>query len=208
MSPSKSVSVLMIASQLVMVSLASAAAPTAHTAEYGLLTHVLALQGQDLSTAQTQRQMSDVVSQYLGAASPEGQQQRLQEALVDLGVYTPSEAASFVTEAQQAGLKAANSSSFSTTLQTEITQLANLHPMGAQFSSCAVGGGLMVVGTLGFLVGVASPHYSNPNAICDGDLCSQANYYHSDSYRNGEMIGFGVVAAIGALLFVTGGNCS
>lgn len=208
MSLKKSVSTLMIVSQLGLVSLASAATPAAHTAEYGLLQHVLALQGQDLSSDQNQKQVTEVVSQYLATASQAGQQERLQAALVDLGVYTPNEAASFVTESQQAGLKVAASTSASATLETEITQLANLHPMGAQFSACGVGGTMMLLGSIGFLVAVAGPHYANDSQLCFGTPCYQQGYEHSDSFRNGEMISFGVVAAVGAILYFASGSCS
>jgi hypothetical protein len=104
MSFNKSVSVLMIASQIGCVSLASAgasaAAPVAVSPEFKMLQSVLALQGQSLSSTEAQQKVSGTVSEYLSTAPQAGQQARLQQAMVDLGVYSDSQAASFVADSQ------------------------------------------------------------------------------------------------------------
>src|ERR1700722_18977578 len=62
------------------------------TPELDLLRNVITLQGLKLTSDQFEKDVSDVVSQYLATAPSSGQQERLQQALVDLGVYTAEQA--------------------------------------------------------------------------------------------------------------------
>lgn len=139
----KMVAGILIASQMVLgVASASASAVTSEdTPEAALLLNVLALQGENLSSAEAQIQMQAVVNTYLSTAPATGSQLRFQQALVDLGIYTPAQARAFVNDADTASAKLLSEASVSSTqaqalLTNEMTEFAAFHPSGAQFSYC------------------------------------------------------------------------
>ena len=141
----KMIAEILIASQMVLaVAAASADTPApraAATPEAALLLNVFALQGENLSSADAQTQMEAVVNTYLATAPATGSQERFQQALVDLGIYTPVQAQAFVKDADAASARVLSEASVSSTpaqalLTSEMTEFAALHLSGAQFSSC------------------------------------------------------------------------
>lgn len=130
--------------------------------EFVLLQDTIALSGMTLSPSEENDQVNVVITRYLATAPTEGQAQRLQQALIDLNMTTPQEAAAIVTDAQS--LNADLSANAPLQQQNDrithsIVQLVARHPfMGAQFSTaCEVGGaiGLSGLGMIAF-VGIAT----------------------------------------------------
>ena len=132
------VSLLML-SQLTTFAFAGNSSATAETT---LLKTVVALQGENLSQAEMQAQLKAAVSKYLANAPQQGQQERMEQALVALNIYTPEQAHGFVTDAHSAAARVENAKisgeQLSNTMNSEMSKLAGLHPAGAQFSACAI----------------------------------------------------------------------
>lgn len=84
---------------LVSVSLASqlafAGTPSQVTPEKILLKNVIALSGEGISADQAQKQTVALISEYERTASQTGQLDRLEEATVELELYTPDQAQAF-----------------------------------------------------------------------------------------------------------------
>lgn len=121
---------------------------TKPSSEFTLLKNVIALQGAGLSQSDLQTRLGSVLTQYDQTANPEGQIDRLQTAMIELGVYTPDQASAFVTEAKEATQSGAD-------LSKVLAMTMSNAPAGAQFSFCALGGGLLAaVGTVVVFVGV------------------------------------------------------
>jgi hypothetical protein len=220
----KKISLLMIVSYLGSMS-AMAAAPTTKTPERVMLENIMALQGQKLSADEVQARSADAVSKYLAVASADaGQQARLEQAFVDLGIYTPAQAQSYVADAQ----KAAGNATSKDSMAAEIAQLAAQHPAGAQFSLsdydiniCTVSAAVAVAGLAGLLWGAdkynENPSCSTPSengtaydpangqvlevTIATGPTtCTKANYYpYNHAATNGMVIGGVVAVAAGVL---------
>jgi hypothetical protein len=221
---SKKISLLVLASYLSSFS-AMAAAPVA-SPEHVMLQSIIALQGKNLSQNDIQTQSSSVISKYLAVAPQDGQQARLEQAFVDLGIYTADQAHSYVADAQKAAAQASSKD----TMATEIVQLAAHHPAGAQFSyslgfldinDCTVGIGLAVVGAAALIYG-ADEYSNNPTCTTPtesgtgydpktGDYvdvtiatgpttCTKQNYYPHRSAATTSLAVGGVVAAVGGLL--------
>jgi hypothetical protein len=142
----KLVSIVLVFTQISFASLAfgdTSQDSGSASPEAVLLQNVIALQGMKLSQQQMDTQVGQAVSTYIATAPETGQQERFQQALVSLGIYTPAQATAFVTDAQaSANRVAANADQInsvdqlSSAMQSEVTTLAQLHPTGAQFSFC------------------------------------------------------------------------
>jgi hypothetical protein len=170
----KSLSLVLISSQMVLGSFASAgdfATSTSDqtispavtpvgtpvvTPEMTLLSTVIAAQG----GSKTQAQIRTAVSHYVATAQLEGQQTRLEQALVDMGIYTSAQAASFVADATRGAQdlnpkNLATSSARTQALTAEINFLSAHHPVGAEFSglSCDAVAGSIALAGVGAAVG-------------------------------------------------------
>ena len=130
----KKITALFVMSTLVAQTLVWAA-PTA-TPEFTLVESMVALQGQKLSQSALQSQATQLLSSYNTVAKKEGQNERFKQALVGLGIYTPSQADSFMSDASGAAQRIGAQNMNETAMNLEIQTLANVHPMGAQFSMC------------------------------------------------------------------------
>ena len=135
----KAVSICLIASQFGLASTVFAGGSTAmtisRTPEATLLQDVIALQGANLSDKDMQTQVRTALSEYASTSQEEGRSERLKQALVDMNVYTPAQAASFLADAETLNTNIAHNEM---TAETAVSNLAGLHPMGAQFSACAI----------------------------------------------------------------------
>jgi hypothetical protein len=76
----------------------------------------------------------------MATAPAEGQQERMEQALVDLKVLTADQAHSFVADANTAALRvqSVNASERADVVTAEMSKLMN--PVGAQFSACDIMG--------------------------------------------------------------------
>lgn len=153
----------------------SAQTNSGKTAEFTLLENVIALQGQNLSDKDLQAQLGTVLTQYDAIAQKDGRAGRLGQAMVALGVYTPAQAQQFMTDVQSAA-------SSSVDFQTVLGQALAKAPEGAQFSWCALGGGVLAgVSALVVFVGLIAEGFSvdsggtsRPEAIMIGGAVSFA----------------------------------
>lgn len=138
--------------------------------EVTLLQNVIALRGSNLRTADIQQKMTDEVSAYVNSAPQEGQQERMEQALVALGVYTPAQAETFTQEVQDAEtrVEATNPASvqqFSNLMNQEVAQLINLRPNGAQFTLCS--DGINITPLIGMVITGGVTTYFTVKAIQD-----------------------------------------
>lgn len=132
--------------------LAFAGTPSQVTPEKILLKNVIALSGEGLSADQAQEQTVAVISNYEKTASQAGQLERLRDATVELGLYTPDQAQAFVENIHgslqpvvEAGYASAQDRNQA--LATALSQIEA--PKGAQFSACAadlIVAGVAIVG--------------------------------------------------------------
>ena len=144
----------MMGSQLVWMG--SALASQAPSAEMNLLQSAIALQGQSLSPQEEQAQISALVANYAKTASIEGQEQRMEQALVSLNMYTADQAHSLMSsvEASSQNLSAANNEeALQANLSQEISSLAANYPAGAQYSRCDLGTAVGLSSTAAFVTG-------------------------------------------------------
>jgi hypothetical protein len=146
MKKSKLIALVLVGSQIIGVSVfANTAVVPSISPELMLVQNVIALQGMTLSQDALQTQIASAMSDYLAQAPTEGQADRLSQALVDLKIYTPSQAQAFVAEAQSIEAKidanATSESSLQAGLSQAVDQLSQLHPAGAEFSECSIGNG-------------------------------------------------------------------
>jgi hypothetical protein len=226
----KSVSLILIGSQLSLAqaAFASPAQALARSPEFNLVESVIALQGAKLSANDEQNQITQAMTEYLVAAPTTGQQARLQQALIDLGVYTPAQAASFTADAQAVETKVAASNPSSAdeasqTMSAEIAELSNLHPVGAQFAGqCELGWGMTSAGPVAALVGLCL-RFDNPTCttqettgvdtlgqvvtIEGPTTCTQANDYPHAAIGDQLMIYGGVASGVGLLLMYLSDGC-
>ena len=154
----KQISTLLIASQISagLFSTGAFAAPTVASPEMTALEKLFALQGENLSTQQRNGQATAILAQYAATVPADGAEQRLQSALVQLGVFTSDQASAYLAEAKplQASLNQATSEEAArAVLKSEFTRIANLHPVAAQFSGAACVG-LMVAEGAAFFGGI------------------------------------------------------
>lgn len=106
--------------------------------------------------AHIQQSTDAAVTQYLAnpTSDPDTATQNMKDAMVEMGIYTPSQANQFLLDAQ-AGVKAvltkqgASDEEMSKQLATEILTVSRMNPVGAQFSGCDFGTGLGIAGIVG-----------------------------------------------------------
>jgi hypothetical protein len=136
----KTLSLALIVSQAVTAVAAYASPTEQNTPEMKLISSMIALSGQSLSQAQLESRLSAELKQYDQSAPEEGRDERTEQALVKLGVYTPEQA--HVFEVQSKGALASPE------------KLASLpQPMGAQFSECQQAIGVGALAGLGIIAG-------------------------------------------------------
>ncbi len=134
----------------------STASPVA-SPEFVLLRGAIALEGTKLTQDEQRSRLNATLSRYLATALPDGQVERMSQALIDLNITTSDEATAVVADARNmsAGLTADISLQQQQEILTDgIVQLVAHHPlMGAQFSACDVGGaiGISGLGLIGFV---------------------------------------------------------
>lgn len=171
----KMISLILITTQASFATLA-----WADNSETALLENVIALQGQKLSASEMTTQSQKILSNYLASANPEGAQQRLEQALVTLGIYTPAQAAAFSADAQSAGArlsaaKITDQQKRSALFAQEISRVAEMHPTGAQFSSCTLTK-VVVIGAIGgSLVGIGALLSESGTVTCYTEACANSN---------------------------------
>ena len=140
----KTISMICVLTQLIGATGAFAATQNPNP-ERILLESVISLQGQKVSPSEAQNGLKNAVKTYVSATptdSTDVRQQRLQSAMVELGIYTPAQASEFVTLANAQAQKL-GSSDHSIVL-SEIQNLTNSAPKGAQFSACAASNALIL----------------------------------------------------------------
>ena len=154
----KTISLICLFTQLVGIG-AYAGSPTP-TPEFTLLQQVIALQGESLSSKDIQSQISKISARYASASDMrDGESiQRLQQAIVDMNLYTPAQAAEIASEMQTAATQVsttnfANGNARSQAVLVEAQRIAASHPAGAQFSACP---GLWAIPVAGIGVAVGA----------------------------------------------------
>jgi hypothetical protein len=150
-------------SWFLIFSLASAQLASANTQnitpEAQFLKRAIAIQGQTLTQDEAQAELSQALSSYRAQAPVDGQADRMEKALVELQLYTPAQAQSFVAGAKAAAgrVQKAGSSERADAIASEMAQLNT--PSGAQFSDCTpillTSLGLLAIGA-GFEYGSSS----------------------------------------------------
>lgn len=134
------------------------AQPTAPTPEFRLVRESIALAGQGLSPEEMKARVAEAFASYRKSAEPEGQVGRMEQALIDLNVYTPERAHQIVSDAQ---VFSSSNRITDQTAATEIALLSSQYPAGAQFSACnlswiiGAGGGLTAIAG-GFILGLGA----------------------------------------------------
>ena len=123
--------------QLSLGFISSGALASTPSPEFTLLENVVALQAQDLPQQEVENRLNTLLTGYTSTANPEGRGERLQQAMVNLGVYTPAQAAAFIQEVKQTASSGAD-------VNTALGELLSTPADGAQFSWCALGGGLLI----------------------------------------------------------------
>lgn len=177
---------------------------TPNTPEFALLENVIALQGENLPQPEMESQLQSSVRQYVTSASGDGAEQRFQQALVAIGLYTDAQAAQFMADSRAGAARVSSAAA----LAEEAQNLAKLHPpSGAQFSACDldpwyVGGGVMAAGTLVILAGaiMTGPTCGMDNPT-PSDVAACGNYPHANLADN-MLIGGSIALGVGAVLFM------
>jgi len=173
----KVTSILMVCAQLCLVLQARPSwADETGSPEGSLVRTVLLLKSLDLSTKDLQKQMEAALKRYDSQAPAEGRTERLEAALVDLGILTPQQARSYTsgTRAADAALAAQQlptPEAQGRALREQLDLFARINPVGAQFSSCTAGYISVVGGIIAVMVGVG---VASNNPTCHDD---KANGY-------------------------------
>src|ERR1700722_1369480 len=107
MKTNKLVSWTLILSQ-VAFALAQSASADVRTPEAQLLKRAIAIQGQALGATEAQTEMKNIVDAYMATAPVDGQNERMEQALVDLKMYTANQAHSFMADANAATARVQN----------------------------------------------------------------------------------------------------
>jgi len=147
-------SLVLVASQFGLSAATWGAPSDAPTPETILLQNAMAIQGSALSSDVMQSQLKDVIADYASTAPTDGRSERLQSALVDMGIYTPDQVATLSQETQATAERLAgdDSSIQQEKLNAEMNQILQIQPKGAQFSACDFG---QYFGAAGILAGPA-----------------------------------------------------
>jgi hypothetical protein len=129
---------------------------------------------------------------YNAKAPAEGRTERLQNAFVEMRIMTQQQAATFTQGVRQAeeslaGQSFASPEAEGQAIQAQLELFARLNPVGAQYSACEWGWGLVIGGGVAALVGVlvadenptCHPDY-NRGYSCQKERCSTCR--DSDGY--------------------------
>lgn len=166
-----SVAVVLCFTQLALGFQGSAGQAPARSAEFNLLESMIALEGTAIPRAEMEKQVNALLTDYAKTAQPDGQLERLQHAMVDLGISTPAQAQSLIAQAREA---ANSNQDMSVALQSVLSKQS----AGAQFSWCALGGGVLLGASLFMaFIGLAingladgSPPSIWENPVWDGSM--------------------------------------
>ena len=200
----KSLSFVLILSQMAVASASFGdSTATTVTPEISLISSVIALQGQKLSGAELQKQITGQIAQYAATAPLDGRLERAQQALVGLGVFTPAQAQDFGTQIQAvsqkiASTKFASAEEAQQALSSQLMDVAT-RSSGAQFSSCDVAIGFYAVGIAAFAGGLTGSIIVNWNNLVNGDGSFQKDLWMADAGIAGVF-----VALIGTFISADG----
>lgn len=149
----KIVSSVIITSQLAFAG-GAWAAPAASTPEFKLLESSIALAGKGLSQDELNGRAAAAFANYEKIAQPDGQLDRMEQAMVDLNLYTPDQAHQLTLDARNfaSQTRAPDLQSANQAVASEMSLLVSRYPSGAQFSACELFGTLAISG---FVVGTA-----------------------------------------------------
>jgi hypothetical protein len=177
----------------------SSGASSSPTAEMTLLTNVFAASGTRLAKNQLNPLIQTAIQNYDQTAPLEGRDQRLAQAAVDMGLYTPTQAQEALSSLNSSPNTQSVTSGTSGQVSAEIQALLAKQPQGAQFSSCAFAQagavtiplaavGALVTGIMGLVY-----YYKNPTCtctlygqasnqygvyqVCESQVCSTPNDY-------------------------------
>ncbi len=191
----KAVSLVLVGAQLSLAApLAQAGGPSI-AAERQLLEAVITLQGLGLSESELLERIPALVSRYDGSAAAEGRDERLQVALVEMGILTDRQGRRFAAEARAAGDRL--SSRLSGTperraqakLEAQLEVLSKVRLNGAQFAGDD-GIGLCIAGALGLVGGLVSIALGSwdygHNPSCHDDLSSAYSCQADVCYGEGD----------------------
>jgi hypothetical protein len=180
------------------------------TPEMNLVQNTLTIMGQRQSPQERQTELAQAVSDYKKAAQPDGQMDRMEQALVALKVYEPAQAHQLTTQAQAYASSSGPKSQDA--VAKEISLLASLNPAGAQFEGCDMGQSEMLAGGIAAFIGLVvwvSGSSVGSEATCDvyGNNCvPDAGWENTGKAISG--IG-AVVLAVGVLTYTLAGDkCS
>jgi hypothetical protein len=174
-------------------------AAKAPTAEMTLLTHVFAASGTRVARDQLNPLIQTAIQTYDQTAPLEDRDQRLAQAAVDMGLYTPTQAQEALSSLNSSPNTQSVTSGTSGQVSAEIQALLASQPQGAQFSSCTFAHagaitiplaavGALVTGIMGLIY-----YYKNPTCtctvygqasnqygvyqVCESQVCSTPNDY-------------------------------
>jgi hypothetical protein len=135
------VTLISVASQILPFA-AFANVTEAHSAEYALLEQSIALSANKLDKKEMQNEMTALTQKYIAEAPVEGRIERMEQAMIDLNLYTPAQAEQVAQQLQISANSLANQSfanqqeALSAT-QAELNRVMNKLPAGAQYSDDA-----------------------------------------------------------------------
>lgn len=131
-------------SQIVLGFQGPAGKAPARSAEFDLLENMIVLQGTVMSQDELKTRVTQLLNDYTKTAQSEGRLDRLQSAMVDLGVSTPAQASALIVDAREAAQKNAD-------VSEALKIVLSRQTAGAQFSWCVLGGGVLL-GVSAFVV--------------------------------------------------------
>jgi len=168
----KTVSTFLICSQLCFTAGISAAqADPTVSAEHSLVRNVLMLKSLALSDQDMKRQLESTIERYDAEAPAQGRTERLQEALVDLGMLTSQQARSYTSgvvaaDAAIAAQQIPNAQAHQRALEAQLELFARINPVGAQFSMCTAGTIVTIGGVAALITGL---YLATNNPTCHKD---------------------------------------
>ena len=193
----KSISLCLIASQLVIGAPAAFAADRANevTAERQLVETVLTLKGLGLSDKDMHQQLEGTLKAYDQKAPQDGRDARLEQAFVDMRILSPQQAQTFVdgtraAEANMAAHSLPTPEAHARALQSQLELFARINPVGAQFSACTVGWAVAAAGVVAVIAGLViannnptcHPDYNNGYS-CQEQRCQTCYDQNDNSYQ-------------------------
>jgi hypothetical protein len=174
----------------------SYASDSTPTAEERLVTQVIAMKGENLSPTQAQQKLVDAYTAYDQEAPVDGRVERIETALTDLKLVSPSQLSSI-----DAQLETSVGNSQQTFVNKVVALSENLQ--GAEFSGCSLQNQLAIYGGLavatGGFIALAARGDSTRGGAVWGNINPDVNVPHDLAE---EAVG-GYVALGGAALIVT-----